>query len=217
MRFWYTSFHLLQYLLYQEIGGERMADQPDIASLAFQRHPPPLPNPNALFFFLILLHSSFHYSEAFKSEQTQLRALTCLLKKKTECFCCCCLVRCYANLSGATCGKRSDSHLGKSPCYFSKVYIPHEFNGCLSFSKDPSSPAEIKLCVSRETPPTPPKKTRQANKQFCSTFEGWGGGGGAEPLRREAKVPSLLHDISSGKQVKLIKEFIRGWLISWND
>lgn len=42
MRFWYTSFHLLQYLLYQEIGGERMADQPDIASPAFQRRPQPL-------------------------------------------------------------------------------------------------------------------------------------------------------------------------------
>lgn len=58
----------------------------------------------------------------------------------------------YANLGGATCGKWSESHFVESPYYFSKVYIPHKFNGCLSFSKDPSSPAEIKFCVSCETP-----------------------------------------------------------------
>lgn len=109
-------------------------------------------------------------------------------------------MRCYANLGGATCGKWSDSHLGKSPYYFSKVYIRHEFNGCLSFSKDPSSPAEIKFCVSCETPPTPPKKLAKQISNFVQPSKGGGGGGGgvAEPLRREAKVPSLLHDISSG-------------------
>lgn len=62
MRFWYTSFHLLQYLLYQEIGGERMADQPDIASLAFQRQPLPLPSrtptPCSFFSFCFILLST---------------------------------------------------------------------------------------------------------------------------------------------------------------
>lgn len=158
-----------------------MADQPDIASLAFQRHllpsPPLPPNPNALFFFLILFHSSFHCPESFKSEQTQLRVLTCLLEMKAGCFCCCCccLVRCYANLAGATCGKWSDSHFSKSSYYFSKVYFRQEFNGCLSFSKDPSSPAEIKFCVSCETPPTPPKKLTKQISNFVQPSKEEGG------------------------------------------
>lgn len=45
MRFWYTSFHLVQYLLFQEIGGERLTDQTDIASLPFRRLAPPNPPP----------------------------------------------------------------------------------------------------------------------------------------------------------------------------
>lgn len=86
MRFWYTSFHLLQYLLYQEIGGERMADQPDIASPAFQRRPPTPP-----FFFLISLHSSFLYlppMESFKSEQPQTLCFDSFLENEKEGFFC---------------------------------------------------------------------------------------------------------------------------------
>lgn len=59
MRFWYTSFHLTQYLLYQEIGGGRMTDQTDIGSLSFHWQPPPPPLPPSFSFLFLYLHPSF--------------------------------------------------------------------------------------------------------------------------------------------------------------
>lgn len=75
MRFWYTSFHLLQYLLYQEIGGGRMTDQTDIASLAFQWQPP---TPTPTFSFLIPLHPSFLSSSYLLLSNWNLNGFGCV-------------------------------------------------------------------------------------------------------------------------------------------
>lgn len=178
MRFWYTSFHLLQYLLYQEIGGGRMTDQTDIASLAFQwRHPPS-------FSFLILLHSSFLPAPPWGNWNLNSFSLIFYSFLKQSYFYSMCI---YTQLAW-------NIYIIKLQYYFSVFYIPQIECMFKLFIRAIIS-SEIQFCASCKCLKTQ-KQTNQAKKQICSAFKRET----AKPLSREAKVLSPPYNILSGNR-----------------
>lgn len=156
MRFWYTSFHLLQYLLYQEIGGGRMTDQTDIASLAFQWQPP----------FLLFSHSASSFFPASSSSPSTSYRVIEIWTALAQCLT-------HFDMTVPSVFVCFFLSLVKPPSAHDLNFI-HEVvrfmspdqNACLSFSEAPASLVRVNSVhhVNAE-------QTNQPNKQICSTFK----------------------------------------------
>ena len=196
MRFWYTSFHLLQYLLYQEIGGGRMTDQTDIASLAFQWQPP-LPS---LFSFHFILFSSPPLT-SYRVIEIWTALARCLthffFSLHDPIFIFCAFLLSLVKLLAAN--NPNTAYFINLWNRFAEVYIvPPYFNACLSFSWDPMSPAKLNS-TNRVNPMKKKKKKKKVTNQI-SKFVQPSQREMAKPLSRESKVPSLPYNISSGNR-----------------